>query len=133
MVEGEGGVRLQGEGVGVEGDEVDAVGVLLDEAADGDPVAVALVAGGRDGHGVERVGRLVGGGVVGPEVVRLLSRVVHFPLPQKRGPRGKQARSSERRELRLSDFYSRVELGFYAYRGFLIFPGEWISDRFRLS
>ena len=55
MLEGEGWEGLEGHGVGVEGEDVDAVVVVLEEAPDGDSVG-----GGGEGHRVERVRRVLG-------------------------------------------------------------------------
>lgn len=72
VVEGEGRLGIQGKGFRVEGQHVHAIGELFDEASHGD----AVVAGarrwrGREGHGVQRIRRLIRHRIVGSEM-RLL-------------------------------------------------------------
>lgn len=74
MVERETRVGLEGKGVGVEREDVDAVGVLFDEASDGEAVRV----GGREGGGVERVWGVVGYGVLVGSEVGILGGIFHF-------------------------------------------------------
>lgn len=80
MVEREGGFVAQGEGVLVEGDNVDAVGVALDEGAEGE----ARGAGGREGgegHGVYRVGGIEGVHVRRRRRRGFLGRALHsYPI-----------------------------------------------------
>lgn len=65
MVEGERGLGLEGQGVRIEGQEVDTVVVVLDETTDGDSVVVMVVADRGDCHTVERIRGFIGGGAVG--------------------------------------------------------------------
>lgn len=73
VVEGEGGVWGEGEGFRVEGEDVDAVGVFFDEASEGETVGVR----GREGHGVDWVGRFIGDGVLRSQM-GVLGGIVHF-------------------------------------------------------
>lgn len=65
VVEGEGREGFDGHGVGIEGEDVDAVVVVFEEASDGDSVGGGGGGGGGEGHGVEGVRRFVGDGGFG--------------------------------------------------------------------
>lgn len=73
VVKGERRVGGEGEGVGVEGEDVNAVGVFFNEAAEGQAVGV----GRGERHAVDWVGGFVAHGVFGSEV-GFLGRILHF-------------------------------------------------------
>ena len=78
MVEGERRLGSDGESFWVEGENIDAVGVLFNEASDCDSLVVRVKGScGRASHGVKRKRGFIGYGVFGSEV-RLLAGVVHF-------------------------------------------------------
>lgn len=67
MVKGKSRVSFDGEGFGVKRNDVDSVGVVFNEATDGD--AWEMTRGnGRESHGVQRVRGVIGDGVVGSEM-----------------------------------------------------------------
>lgn len=78
MVEREGRLVSNGGRVSVEGDNIDAVIVIFNEATNCDSLEWrSKRRGGREGHGVDWMRGIIGNGVFGSQA-RFLSGVIHF-------------------------------------------------------